>query len=201
MTALTLLALAASIAAPVPKDFKAKLAAYFPLNNGDEWVYRIDTLRSRVVATGVAVKGGVTTGELVTYDGDEGSEREATRQTLRIDNDGVHCTHMNGKALTPPYTVLSFDPKRENKWQAEGELDGKDYLSRWEIVGKEDVEVPAGKFTAVRVTMSFTVGKLPIAAQLWYAEGVGQVKMTNTGIKGEIVQELRSYTRGKEAKK
>jgi hypothetical protein len=46
--------------------------------------------------------------------------------------------------------------------------------------GREEVEVPAGRFATVRVDWEFTfVGDKPRWATYWFAAGVGPVKMVN----------------------
>ena len=71
--------------------------------------------------------------------------------------------------------------------------------------GKESIQVPAGKFDAIKVTCKYTIntvtsingetGKpvsVSIDAAIWYAAGVGLVKEVKSGdIEG--VQELTSY--------
>jgi hypothetical protein len=63
-------------------------------------------------------------------------------------------------------------------------------------VGKvEEVEVPAGKFQAIRVEEKTDV--LLESATRWYAPGVGLVKAVSTLGKNEQIQVLKSYTCGK----
>jgi hypothetical protein len=63
-----------------------------------------------------------------------------------------------------------------------------------EVAGPETVSVPAGKFTAMKVTTKVIQGGAPVTKTYWYAPGVGLVKsMTDTGsVKSNT--ELLDYT-------
>jgi hypothetical protein len=71
---------------------------------------------------------------------------------------------------------------------------------KYRLVGEEVVEVPAGRFRAVRVEYSYTlpVGprSVPVAyhATNWYAPGRGAVKVVFRVGEDETVMELKSYT-------
>jgi len=62
----------------------------------------------------------------------------------------------------------------------------------------EDVEVPAGKFHAVRVESEEPVGKeLTQKTTTWYAPGVGWVKMVLQFGDAKEVKVLKSFAPGK----
>ena len=51
-----------------------------------------------------------------------------------------------------------------------------------EVLGPEEVVVPAGKFTAMKVVTSVVQGGAPVSKVYWYAPYVGLVKsMTDNG--------------------
>jgi len=60
-----------------------------------------------------------------------------------------------------------------------------------EVVGFEDIEVPAGKFHCIKLHYHEKRGEDVIDETAWYAEGVGQVKYDG----GEYVKELKSFKR------
>jgi hypothetical protein len=64
-------------------------------------------------------------------------------------------------------------------------------------VGEEEIEVPAGKFRAVRVDSKTEYPKYTAKDSVWYAPGVGVVKRWyNSGV-GEVFVKLKSFTPGK----
>lgn len=194
-----LLALATPLdAAPVPKDFKKNLPVYFPLNPGDEWVYELPGgMTARVVTRDVTEKDGVKTGTLVTLVG----EQEVATETVRVDKAGVHRTRIAERAIEPPVTMISFDPERENKWTVKAKVQGQEIAGSYEVAGKEDVEVSAGKYAAVKVLADLKVAGQPAQFQFWFAEGVGQVKVVFEigGLKQEMT--LKEYNPAKKEKK
>lgn len=192
-----LLAVWPALAAPVPKDFKKNLPVYFPLNPGDEWVYELPGgTTARVITRDVAEKDGTKTGTLVTLVG----EKEVATETVRVDRAGVHRTNIAEHAIEPPVTMISFDPERENKWTVKAKVQGQEIAGSYEVAGKEGVEVPAGKYAAVKVVADLTVAGQPAKFQFWFAEGVGQVKVVFeiAGTKQEMtLKEYHPATREK----
>jgi hypothetical protein len=62
---------------------------------------------------------------------------------------------------------------------------------------EEEVEVPAGKFKALRVEAEQELGANVFKSTLWYAPGVGLVKSVTNTNGTERVQVLKSFTPGK----
>lgn len=184
-------------AAPVPKDFKKTLPVYFPLNSGDEWVYKYGEQEVRVVTRDVTDKDGVKTGTLVTYSG----EREMATETIRVDRDGVHRTHINNVAVDPPLTMVSFDPKRENRWAVQSKVQASELAGTYEVASRDEIEVPAGTFKAVNVVGDLKIGGTPVVIKYWFAEGVGQVKVAYTLARSEQAMVLKAYNPAKKEKK
>jgi len=85
--------------------------------------------------------------------------------------------------LTKPSRVLKLPLAVGAKWE---ELNEK-----YEVTAEEEVEVPAGKFKAVKVEKTTSEGTW----RTWYAPGVGIVKMTATVT--ETVLELKAFKPGK----
>lgn len=194
---LVALAVSPAFAAPVPKDFKKTLPDYYPLNPGDEWVYKSAGKEIRVVTRDVAEKDGVRTGTLVTLTG----ETEVATETIRVDKSGVHRTHINALALDPPLTMISFDPTRENKWEVKGRVQNAEIAGTYEVAGKDEVEVPAGKFTAVNVVADLKLAAAPVTVKYWFAEGVGQVKL-QFQVAGQVTTlDLKAYKPGTKKEK
>jgi hypothetical protein len=61
-----------------------------------------------------------------------------------------------------------------------------------EVLGWEDITVPAGKFHCIKLHYHEKRGGEIIDEEAWYAQGVGQVKYDG----GQYVKELKSYKVG-----
>jgi hypothetical protein len=67
------------------------------------------------------------------------------------------------------------------QWKGKGMM-GVDIDESDRVIGSELVEVPAGKFQAMKVETRITQGGTPVTKTYWYANWVGLVKsMTDTG--------------------
>jgi hypothetical protein len=72
--------------------------------------------------------------------------------------------------------MLKLPVKVGDSWTKDVPTNQKQSLS-YKVVRVEDVEVPAGNFKALRVEMTLTGHAFPIRTIVWYAPGVGIVKM------------------------
>jgi len=189
--------LAAVLAAPVPKE-KAK-ASYFPMREGDKWVYVQDGKEVTEEVTKVADKNG----EVRVTKAYTGSRR--TWDLEYLVKDGVAYQAKAGPfSYDPPIRRVDLDLKPGAKWESKAPLTPGVIAESGEMVAgePEEVEVPAGKFQAVPVVFTVTEwdGKRlpkPTVSTCWYAEGVGLVKMKHDD--GEKV--LKEFTPGTDAKK
>ncbi|MBO0700606.1 MAG: hypothetical protein J2P46_19575 [Zavarzinella sp.] len=181
---LLLVALASSIAhaAPAPK---AKDAVWFPTKEGDTRVYE--------VRSGDKVEGVYTDVVTKTEKKDAALHVTVRREferhapyitTIAMANDGLFRVASDGRALDKPILLLKTPPKVGAKW----ELDGG---ARYAVTKEEEVEVPAGKFKAVRVEQV----NGDTATTLWFAPTVGVVKMSVAG--SNAVTVLKEFKAGK----
>jgi hypothetical protein len=66
-------------------------------------------------------------------------------------------------------------------WKGKGMM-GVDIEESHRVIGPEMVEVPAGKFQAIKIETKLTQGGYPVTLTYWYANWVGFVKgMTESG--------------------
>jgi hypothetical protein len=100
-----------------------------------------------------------------------------------------------------PICYLKLPNKPGDKWDfAEGRIKGT--MTSFE---QEQVTVPAGTFTAIRIEMVESlrpprpgdVVPVPPKWTFWYAPGVGLVKQTRTGMPGTFGSEMQSFTPAK----
>lgn len=188
------LALAAAIAAPVPKG-KVK-GPYYPVTEGAE----------RVTEQKVGERVTETT-EIVTKVEEKGGKWIVTARTFRglggLAIDSVYEVSNAGVGRLPPSdregeTIILFKPgKVGDTWEVERATPDQTTVKITYTLGKEEVvEVPAGKFKATPVVSD----QRGVKTTSWYAPGVGLVKSTTTLGGSDRVTELKSFTPGKSEK-
>ena len=199
LSALALFAATVALAAPVPKGEK-KL--YFPTAVGAKMVLGRTAFnpgqRAGVVSeftetvTRVEEKDGVFT---VAVETDYG--RKPTTVSYRVSGEGLF--GISDEA--DPYPLIRLSAAAGETWQR-----GKagQHTTTYTMGKAEAVEVPAGKFTALRVDSVVTspTGSTGEQVTHWYAPGVGKVKVEVT-ISGHPVMtiELKEFTPGTGEKK
>ena len=199
ITLITSIVLAtATPGAPVPNHLTPKdQLLYYPLSKGTCWVYEGGSGAGTFVVTGAEKdqKSGETVVEIARV---KPGGKEERYQKLAISRDGVLWL-ANPSRFDNPVRLLKTPVRAKETWDfrtsGSGIQEGKGTMR---VAGVETVEVPAGKFDAVRVDEEFTSladGK-PLdhfKQTYWYAPNVGVVKSTFEGIKTE----LKSFTPGK----
>jgi hypothetical protein len=187
--------LLAAPAAPVPKP-EPKNALYFPVRAGAAWVYQIgetDRVQSEDVVAEVKRSDGAT---VVTVSTDVGGDL-IPWQTVSISDKGLF--RMDGGGPKPARFVclLRLPTKAGDTWESKEEFLGGEVTVTRTAHAPEWVEVPAGKYKAVRVESEFTFPSLPgaVRATAWYAPGVALVKEVRGG---EVFKVLKSFTPDKD---
>jgi hypothetical protein len=177
------LLMAASLAAakPVQKDGKKDSAAeqgnYYPLQVGNKWDYKVEAAGSSAQAVSRIVK-------VENIDGVSLARLEATvngnvvaNEHLRSDDKGVFRYRNNGQPIDPPICLLRYPAKSGDKWDGDitvGKEKGKYSCETRE----ENVEVPAGKFKAMKVTVTLEAKMQKVTTSYWFVKDVGFVKQT-----------------------
>jgi hypothetical protein len=193
MRPLLVLILLAFLAQPVAGQEKKPLSSpYFPLQVGNQWVYRADnrTITKRV--TRHELVGKVLCARL------EASGNDKTFvEHVAVRADGIFRYQADGKVLEPPLCLLKLPPKVGATWQVDCRVDGLVVTGTFTLAEVEEA-VPAGKFKAVMVTSADCAidgRKTPMTS--WFVKGVGMVKQ-RVQVNGlETVLELESFTPGK----
>jgi hypothetical protein len=116
------------------------------------------------------------------------------QRTVRVAANGLYLTHDFFGKLDAPYLLLRTPAKRGDAWTGRLDQGGHWVRGRRTVAGVDEVEVPAGRFRAVRVEWD---RDQPAGADfrmtIWYAPGVGEVKIA---IDGKPWSVLKSFTRG-----
>jgi hypothetical protein len=206
-----LLAIAASAAllagvpaAPVPRERDP----YFPTAVGARWAYRFENARPGEiegkehveVVTAVERKGGVT---YVVFGEPTGDGTIGCPYVMAVSAGGLHYGVNHGTAGPEKarlYTFYNWELRLPwsagDTWESDVALGDSTRKTRYTNHGVERVKVPAGEYTAVKVS-SDHVGR-DGTRQLrtaWYARGVGKVKWS-LGEDGAALV-LTSFTPGK----
>jgi hypothetical protein len=190
--------LAASLAAPVPKE---KPVLYLPTAVGTKLVY--ETTRdekvicevTEVVASAEAKGDGI----VVTVEGED-SPGGGWTQVFVVTAKGVS---FRLDADAEPEPVFKVGLKAGDTWKVEHAGPRKGLGTSTFTAGKEEeVEVPAGKFKAIPVTRELPLdGRAGSKTTTWYAPGVGVVKKEADSRGGGGVTVLKSFTPGKGVKR
>lgn len=185
---------ATALAAPLPKTPDAQ-PYYLPTVVGTKSVYQEKTsLGHTFEYTGVVTESVKTSKGLqvtIKYKREFGDPDVVVSEAS---NTGVTRLQMGRKELDPPKEVLRSSARKGDGWKWEGTSGTHNFT----YGGEEDVEVPAGKFKAIRIDEENKLGKLTVHIKNWYAPNVGLVKQIQTAL-GETtcVVELKSITQPK----
>lgn len=116
-----------------------------------------------------------------------GDELESV-DLIAIEERGIICpARMDSSGavtkFVPPQTMIATPLTKGTRWKFDGAIGGTDVSQNYEILGEEDVDVPAGKFHAWRVHCEQTS---PTTATIdrWFVPATGFVKVASV-IKGE----------------
>jgi hypothetical protein len=199
--ALLAILLVASIATAAP-TLKGKETYYFPTTEGDQRVYETrdgDRVRE---TTDVVMKVEKKDGALIVTVGREVKGDRRAMSKVEVSDKGV--TQLSGPfPFKPPHPVVKLPVKPGEQWTHVSESgDGPAGTKSIHTVAKEEeIEVPAGKFKAVRMDVELTFvggrGETTIRVSRWYAPGVGLVKSVQGTGGTESVIVLKSFTPGK----
>jgi hypothetical protein len=206
LAALLPIAVGCGARSPTPRPAEAdKDAAYIPTGLGDKLVYeraiRDKAGESKGVVTELITAVDRTDGLVVTVEyryGDEPKPRRIYR--FRATDEGVYWIGNNGQVFDAPECILKLPVRAGDTW--ESPLGGQpDTPVRYTTNKEEEVEVPAGKFRAVRIDSMVKVKGITLGTTDWYARGVGLVKTTTRANDAEDevdeVKVLTSFTPGK----
>src|SRR5262249_3185822 len=187
-------------------DDKVGTSAYFPLEVGTTWHYRVGEARFKVKVTKHEKIGDVMAARLETFgvEKDKGKALsnehvaiiEAKKSDARIQ---VVRVATNGERLTPPIPFLKLPAKKDLPWTFASKVGGKDVKGTFQIRSvDETVQVPAGSYRTVVVEgkdLEVLGNKLDLTYQ--FAENVGLVKqkMKLAGQDVEVV--LEKFEKGK----
>lgn len=161
-------------AAPEPKHLMPRENPIcYPLRVGDKCIHQLGD--GELVAEVTKVEK-VESGTSVSMDVRDTTRNSNYSQTVIVSAHGVRVIEYAGQKIDPPVWWLKLPHGPKNEWTGSwpGGMDFAFETKEWEMV-----EVPAGKFRAIRVDRHESVnGVKQGTTTYWYAPGVGCIKIT-----------------------
>jgi len=215
-TSLSRLALAAAtlaILSPASLPAGAVPAAddtYYPLAKGSKWTYTTDYADDTVLVH--EVTGTEKVGEVECFVvehktvGPTLGTRMMRKEWLAADGDGILIHKVSrGKSeldVVKPFFKIKHILRKDDEWNGQAKAEENAPHYEYRVEGEEDLEVPAGKYRAVKVHLKIESGTRHSAeGSEWYAKNVGIVKSEITiraaGEDFTMVSELKKFEPGK----
>ncbi len=181
---------------------------WFPLRSGATWTF--DVKRSDVVSELRVTQDGTAKLSCVgrdKVDKQEAWELEWSGKAGRTKHDSTIWLRLEGDRLDvlkcrSNYTPVLPTDFKERRLKAKVTMDGDEMGVESTVGAEEEVEVPAGTFTAVKVTATAELSVMKSSLTTWYAKGTGPVKIVRTwdaggGLLTEVECVLRKFEKGK----
>ena len=172
---------------------------YFPTGKGARWVYDEQGSERVFAVTAVEEKDGaklVTVTELPERSGGLSGRVAVSEKGLFQVGTGLA-----GFTYDTPVCLLRLPHKPGDRWgfHIHAQFNLKEYKGIKTVRAAEEVVVPAGRYTAIPVVTDYAIdGAQQAPITMWYARGVGLVKLTFEGINGSHELVLKSFTAGKD---
>jgi hypothetical protein len=176
-------------AAPVPTHLMPREPPLiFPTTVGTKWVYELAGGRELTIVIS-AVKEEKDGSRVITMEYVEDGKR-TPYQVRRVSKQGIFVLVDGTQKYEEPLCIIRLPHREGQTWEASlrnaGNTDG---VKGRRVAGAfEQVRVPAGTFSAARITWELNNGQ---TGTNWYASGIGLVSGTNYMV-------LKSFTPGKE---
>jgi hypothetical protein len=168
---------------------KIEASPYYPLKVGTKWQYRLGEEKvhirvarhEKVGNEGCAVLESVQDGKVI------------ETETIAVRKDGLYRIATDDGPLNPPMCFLKLPPRRGASWDVNFQI-GDAKVSGTLLLDTEEVQVPAGKFSAV-VTRDrdFQINGTKLDSAVWFVSGIGPVKKWVKVGKLEMVLALEKF--------
>jgi hypothetical protein len=176
----------------------AVAADYFPLRAGDSWTYRhsegseftVKVLKDEKQPDGtLRYLVEIQSGARIQYTYSKPTGWVLLHRTDYLEQEALKKDYKPAKQyLRNPLTVGA-------SWNWAGQdVTGTDASESSQVVGLEWVEVPAGKFHAMKIVSQVSSGGALVTKTYWYAPGVGCVKSSSEAGQIKYGYELTNYS-------
>jgi hypothetical protein len=192
------LGLALSSDAPTPSE--AQSALYYPTKVGTKWLYSHPNYEQTSEIRSVEEK---TEEKIVTVAFGtvfKAGQKQSNTEVIAVSSKGLFSKKIGPATVVPPLCRLKFPHNDGDTWEvnvlSQG-LNMAEYKGVCTVRKAESVEVPAGKYMAIRVEFVGTSGGRPEKSTSWYAPNIGLVKKVVSEGKQRGELELKSFSLGK----
>jgi hypothetical protein len=180
--------------APIPRE-RQDSGLYHSTRKGDRWVYSYTDEREveSYVVTAVEEKSGC---KIVSV-GREEKGKVVETVVWSVSDKGLYELSTGDRKNDPPLGRVQLPAKTGDEWKITQDRAGWTSLRGvGKVTVSEEVRVPAGTFTTIRVDWTYKLDYATRSKSVWYAQGVGMVKLVDWDANKEYV--LKSFTVGKE---
>lgn len=193
-----------------------RLARYLPMEKGGYWSYVAEAADARWISLRILEKDRLKNADCLKVEISADSiagPRKHVNLICVVEKAGARMVLRNGYTeYDPPLPILRSPLRVGQKWEWEGterwtvgqgHMEESNTKYEFEIEKQEEVQVPAGRFRAVKLTISkyplaahpHTLSKNPtLVVHYWFAKDVGIVKATGFGLLFGIHGELKEFT-------
>jgi hypothetical protein len=180
----------------LPAADKESPTDLYPLKLGNKWHYRVDGgAREGTMVIHIAKIEKIDDQMLARL---EGVVRGKTviSEHLASTEKGVFRHRINGIEISPALCLIKYPVKDGESWETEIKV-GEEMAKAVCRVGKDEIEVPAGKYKTVTVKVDIEQDGAKFTSTYWFVAGVGIVKQTFDigGVKATL--ELEKFEAGK----
>lgn len=165
----------------------------FPIANGYKWTYKQGDQERSVRVRGTEKVGSVEAFALV----DEWKEGSQVTHFV-VDEEGVKVVRIKNATLDEdlsenPFLRLKFGAKKGDTWLWKGTINRQEQTTTYAHEGVEEIEVPAGTFTGMKITAKAKTSTGEFGVTRWYAPDIGLVKEVHQAAGGEMIVELVKF--------
>jgi hypothetical protein len=168
---------------------------YFPLKAKSKWTYKV---QDQLVEVQVSGTEKFNNEECTRVDTIVNGKVQASELYI-VKSDGVYRVKVKDDKIDPPVKVLTMSPKKGDSWEIKSKVGNQIVAGKFTIKDvNEKVTTPKGAFEAVVVEgLDLDVAGTKTTVKVWFAKGVGIVKLTYKIQDNESVLELTNYEEGK----
>jgi hypothetical protein len=168
---------------------------YFPLKPKSKWTYKVQDQTVEVQVATTEKFGGE---ECTKVDTIVNGKVQAS-ELYSVKADGVYRVKIKDDKIDPPVKILSIPAKKGDSWQINSKVGSQPISGKFTVKEvNEKVTVPKGTYDAILVEgADLYVAGTKTTVKVWFAKGVGVVKLTYKIQDTESVLELTNYEEGK----
>ncbi len=185
-------------------------AEYYPLKYGTAWTYKDKTSNQSFVVKVAAYEDlkvkqddkDVTIRCAVLETTVAGRKEVVGSELVGISDDGVYRYRVGTDLVEPPAKILMIPCKKGDTWKLDTKIQEKSVKLEY-VVEEEEISIPGEapdkpkKVTALKLkAKNFKVDDEDVQATLWFAKGIGMVKMEMQTSGVSFVLELEKFEPG-----